>query len=62
MYFGNYGLRKTWLDICLKSPVSKDPLKGNMVNEPKHCCDLNDSTVTIFSEPFEGNSVGKTLF
>ena len=55
MYFGNYGLRERWLDTCLKSPVSKDPLAGNMVNETKHCCDLNDSTVTIFSYHFEGN-------
>ena len=55
MYFGNYGLRKRWLDTCLKSPVSKDPLAGNMVNETKQCCELNDSTVTTFSYHFEGN-------
>ena len=36
MYFGNYGLRKTWLDICVRRPVSEDPLTGNMVNWPKH--------------------------
>ena len=62
MYFGNYGLRKTWLDICLKSPVSKDPLTGNMVNEPKYFCNLNDSTATIFSDHFERNGAGKSLF
>ena len=50
MYFGNYRLRKTWLDICLKSPVSKDPSTDNMVKEPKHFCDLSESTVTIFSD------------
>ena len=55
MYFRNYTLRKKWLDICLNSPVSEDPLKGNMVNGPKHCCNLNDSTLTIFSDHFEGN-------
>ena len=55
MYFGNYGLRKTWLDICLKSPVSEDSLTAKMVNRPKHCCYLNDSTVAIFSDHFEGN-------
>ena len=55
MYFGNYGLRKTCLDICLRNPVSKDRLTGNMVNEPKNCCHVNDSTVTIFSDHFEGN-------
>ena len=46
---------KKWLDICPKSPVSKDPLTDNMVNGFKHCCDLNHSTVTIFSDHFEGN-------
>ena len=55
MYFRNYEQRKTWLDICLKSPVSKDPLTGNMVNGPKHCCNLNERTVTIFIDHFEDN-------
>ena len=35
MYFRNYGLRKTWLDQRLKSPVSEEPLKSNMENAPK---------------------------
>ena len=35
MYFRNYGLPKTWLDQCLKTPVSEDPLKSNMVNAIK---------------------------
>ena len=35
MYFGNYGLPKTWLDQCLKSPVSEYAWKSNMVNAPK---------------------------
>ena len=35
MYFQNYGLPKTWLDQGLKSPVSEDPTKSNMVNAPK---------------------------
>ena len=26
-----------WLDKCLKSPVSEDPSKSNMVNGPKYC-------------------------
>ena len=55
MYFRNYGLRKTWLDICQKSPVSEDSLTGNMVNGQKHCCNLNDITITIFNDHFEGN-------
>ena len=55
MCFGHYGLRKTWLDVCLKCPVSDDHLTGNMVHEPKHCCNPNDSTITIFNDHFEGN-------
>ena len=48
MYFRTYGLSKTWLDKCLKSPVSEDPLTGNMLNGWKHCFNLNDSALTIF--------------
>ena len=59
--FPKYALLKTCLDICPKSPVSKDPLTGNMVKGFKHCCDLNHSTVTIFSDHFEANLVGKSL-
>ena len=47
MYFRNYGLRKTWLDNCLKSTVSEDPSTTSMVNGPKHCWNSNDSTFTI---------------
>ena len=36
MYFRNYGLLKTWLDNCLKSPVSEDSSTSNMVNGLKH--------------------------
>ena len=61
-YLRNHGPRKTWLDICLKSAVSEDPLTGNMVNWSKHCPNLTDSTVTKFIDDFEGNSVGKSLF
>ena len=62
MYFRNYALRKTWLDVGLKSPVSFDPLTGNMVNGHQHCCNLNDSNVTILSVHFGGNWVEKYLF
>ena len=55
MYFRNYRFRKTWLDIYLKNLNSNDPLTGNMVNGPKYCCDLNGSTVLLFSDHFEGN-------
>ena len=43
MYFRNYGLPKTWLDQCVKSPVSEDPTKSNMVNALKHCSNLKDT-------------------
>ena len=45
MYFRNYGLPKTWLDQCLKSPVSEDPTKSNMVNAPKHSSNLKDTSL-----------------
>ena len=34
MYFRNYGLRNTWLDNCLKGPVSEDLSIDNMLNRP----------------------------
>ena len=48
MYFRIYGLRKTWLDKCLKSLVSEDPSTSNMVNGSKNCSNLNGSTFIIF--------------
>ena len=38
-----------------KSPVSKDPLTENMVYGFKHSCNLDNSTVTIFTDHLEGN-------
>ena len=37
MFLQNYGLRKTWLDKCLKTLASDDPSTSNMVNGTKHC-------------------------
>ena len=37
MFFPTYGIRKTWLDKCLESPVSEDHSTSNILNEPKHC-------------------------
>ena len=37
MDFPTYGLPKTWVDKCLKSPFSEDPSIINMVSGPKHC-------------------------
>ena len=45
MYFRNYGLPKTWLDQCLKSPVLEDPIKSNMVNAPKNSSNSNDTSL-----------------
>ena len=45
MYYRNYGLPKTWLHQCLKSPVSEDPTKSNMVNAPKHSSNLKDTSL-----------------
>ena len=61
MYFRNYRLGKAWLNNCLKSPVSENPLRGDRVNGPKLCFDLKDSTFTIFIDHCEGNWVGKGL-
>ena len=61
MYFRNYGLPKTWLDLCLESPVSEDPTKSNVVNAPKHCSNLRDTSFTIFINHWEFNCVTKTL-
>ena len=45
MYFRNYGLPNTWLDQCVKSLVSEDPTKSNMVNASKHCSNLKDTSL-----------------
>ena len=59
MYFRYYGLRKKWLDNCLKSPVSEDPSTRNMVNAPKHCLNLKERSFTKFNDHFESIWVGK---
>ena len=61
MYFRNYGPTKTFLDQSLKIPVSRDPSKSNMVNAPKHCWNLNDSSFTIFIDHCEGKCLTKSL-
>ena len=47
MYFWSYGLRKTWLDKCVKSSLSEDPSTTNIVKGSKHCSMLKDSTFSI---------------
>ena len=61
MYFRNYGLPKTWLDQCLKSRASEDPTKSDMVNAPKHCSNLRDTSFTIFINHWEVNCLTKSL-
>ena len=48
MYFENYGPRKTLLDQCLKSRVSRYPSESNMVTAPKHCSNVNESSFIRF--------------
>ena len=62
MYFGNYGLQKTWLDQCLKSPVSEYPSKNNMANDTKNYSDLKASNFTIFINHWEVNCPTKSLY
>ena len=59
MYFGTYGLQKTWSDKCLKGPVWDDPSSSNMLKRLKLYANVNDSTFTTFMEPFEGSLVEK---
>ena len=61
MYFGNYGLTKTWLDQCLKSPFSEYPSKRNMANAPKHYSHLKDSPFITFIDHWEVNCPTKSL-
>ena len=61
MSFQNYGLPKTWLDQCLKSPVSEYSWKSKMVNAPKHCSNLKDNSFTTFIDHWEVNCPTKSL-
>ena len=61
MYFSIYGLQEMGLDKCPKSPVLEDPLTSNIINRPKSCWNLNDSTFTIFTNFCESNSSWKSL-
>ena len=60
MYLRNYELRKTWLDKCLKSPVSEDSLTDNIRNGPKHWLNVTKSTFIILIYQCDGNSVQKS--
>ena len=60
MYFRNYGLPKTWLDQCVKSPFSEHPSKSNILNAPKHISNLKDGPFTIFINQGAGNCLIKS--
>ena len=51
-----------WLDKCLKTPVLEDPPTSNMINRPKHICNLDDSTFKRLIDHCERYSVGKSIF
>ena len=51
---------KTWLDKCLKIPLSEDPSRSNMVNVPKHCWNLHHSNLITFIDFCQGNWTGKS--
>ena len=53
---------KTWSGKCLKSPVSEDPSKRNMVNVPDHCRNLHQSIFIIFIDHWQVKLVGKSFF
>ena len=60
--FSQLQSRKTVLDKCLKSPLSEDPSKSNMIKACKHCYNLNYSAFAIFIDQCEGNWIGKSFF
>ena len=61
MYFGNYGVPKTWLDQCLKTNVSEYRSKRNMANVRKHCSHLKHILFTTFIDHWKVNCPGKSL-
>ena len=61
MYFWTCGIRQTWLDKCLRSPVWEDSSTSNMVNGPKRCWNMKESTFTVFIDPCEVNSGWKCV-
>ena len=46
---------KTWLDKCLKGPVSEDHSTSNMVNVPNHSSNLYERTFIVFIDQCQGN-------
>ena len=61
MYFPNYKLQNTWLDKCLKSPVSEHRWTVNMLHGPKQCCNMHGTTFIGFSHQSERIRVRKSV-
>ena len=57
--FSKLATPKTWIDECLKSPVSEDASTSSMVNVPKHCWNRHHSTFIIFIGHCEKHCVRK---
>ena len=55
MYFRNYGLQNTWLDKCLKSPVSEDTSKSKYGKRAENVFNINASTFTILIDHCKDN-------
>ena len=61
MYWQNYGLRKASLGKCLRRLDSEQSTKSNMVNDSKHCWNLDESNFIIFTDQCKQNWAGKSL-
>ena len=61
MCFENYGLRKTWLENCLKRFASEDLSTSNMNKGFKHYLNLHSSNVNILIDQYELKLAGRSL-
>ena len=52
-------LPKTWLDECLKSPLSEHPSTVNILKGLKHMWNLHDSTSIRFRHHYDQNWLWK---
>ena len=52
---------KTWSDKFLKSLVSEDHWRSNIVTVPNHCCNQHHGTFSMLSDHYQVNSVAKSL-
>ena len=59
MHWQDYGLRKASLDKCLRRLDSEQSTKSNMVNDSKHCLNLDESNFSI--DQCKRNWAGKSL-